>query len=100
MNGYIDKNDTKLGDDMSLDKSSVKARVKEYILNEFLLGEPAESLTDDVLLISDGILDSLATLRLVSFIEEQFDVAVPPHQIDVDHLDRLGDITDTILANS
>jgi len=84
---------------LSLEKASVKAQIKEFILNEFLLGEPPESLTDDLRLMSDGILDSMATLRLVSFIEERFNVAVPPHQIDADHLDTLEGIAETVLAN-
>lgn len=84
---------------MSLEKASVKVQVKEFILKEFLAGEPPESLTDDVRLMSEGILDSMATLRLVSFVEERFNVAVPPHQIDADHLDTLDDIADTVVAN-
>ena len=84
---------------MALQQDSVKAQIKEFILNEFLPGEPADSLTTDVMLISDGILDSMATLRLVSFIEETFNVAVPPHQIDVEHLDNLDMITQTIMEN-
>ena len=85
---------------MALDKNSVKAQVKEFILKEFLPGEPAESLQDDVQLISDGIMDSLGTLRLVSFIEEAFKVAVPPHQIDAEHLDSVDLIAETIAQNA
>ncbi len=83
-----------------MDKESIKSQIRQYVLAEFLPGEPAESLTDDVRLMSEGILDSMATLRLVSFIDEQFKVAIPPHQIDADHLDTVDDIATTILQNT
>jgi acyl carrier protein len=63
--------------------------VKEFILREFLPGEPAESLTADVPLISGGILDSIATLKLVMFLEDQFGIVLEPHEVDREYLDTL-----------
>ncbi|TIX74809.1 MAG: acyl carrier protein, partial [Mesorhizobium sp.] len=40
---------------------------KDFILKEFLPGERPENLTDSTELITDGILDSLATLKLVAY---------------------------------
>jgi acyl carrier protein len=69
----------------------VEARqaVKEYILREFLPGENPEELKNDTPLISGGILDSIATVKLVSFLEETFSVRVEPHEIDVENLDSV-----------
>src|SRR3989344_6992020 len=50
--------------------------VKEFILREFLQGEDPDALTDSTPLITGGILDSLATLKLVAFLEERFKVTV------------------------
>ena len=59
------------------------------VLTEFLAGEPEENLTDDVRLVSDGIIDSMASLKLVSMLEEAFDVTIPAYQIDEDHLNTV-----------
>jgi acyl carrier protein len=72
--------------------------VKEYILQEFLPGEPAESLTGDVALISGGILDSIATLKLVLFLEERFGIALEAHEVDREHLDTLDKISDLVAS--
>jgi acyl carrier protein len=66
--------------------------VKEFILREFLPGENPEALTDSTPLIAGGILDSLATLKLVAFLEEKFKVTVAPHETDEEHLGTISDI--------
>lgn len=67
--------------------------VKQYILNEFLPGEDPENLTDSVQLIRGGILHSLATLRLVAFLEQRFGIELEAHEANPDNLDTLADIT-------
>ena len=70
----------------------IKAKVKEFILREFLPGEDPNELQQDTPLITGGILDSIATLKLVAFLEEQFGVSIAAHEADVDHLNSLSDI--------
>src|SRR5688572_16716977 len=48
---------------------SVKQSVKEYILKTFLPNEDPNELTDDLPLISGGILDSITTLKLIMYLE-------------------------------
>jgi acyl carrier protein len=71
----------------------IKAVVKQYILAEFLPGEDPENLTDAVQLIRGGILHSLATLRLVEFLEKRFGIELEAHEANPDNLDTLADIT-------
>ena len=44
-------------------------------------------------LISGGILDSIATLKLVMFLEERFGIVLEAHEVDKEYLDTLDDIT-------
>jgi acyl carrier protein len=66
--------------------------VKKFILQEFLPGEDPDALTDSTPLITGGILDSLATLKLVAFLEEQFKITLAPHETDEEHLGTIADI--------
>lgn len=70
----------------------IKSRIKEFILEEFLPGERPEALTDDTPLVDEGVLDSLATLRLVSFLEKQFKVSLAAHEVDAEYLNTLPSI--------
>ncbi|MCK0103944.1 phosphopantetheine-binding protein [Pseudohalocynthiibacter sp. F2068] len=82
-----------------MNKDQIKARVKTFILDEFLPGEDPQSLTDEIALISDGILDSMASLKLVSYLEESFEISIPAHQIDEEHLNTLDLIAETVAMN-
>jgi acyl carrier protein len=61
---------------------STEETIKEFILREFLPGEDPDALTDGTPLISSGILDSLATLKLVTYLEERFGITVPPNDVE------------------
>ena len=74
----------------------IREAVKAYILKEFLPGENPDELTDSTPLITGGILDSIATLKLVTFVEERYGIMLQPHEVDVDHLNTIADITHLI----
>ena len=74
----------------------IKQVIKEYILKEFLPGENPEALTDSTPLITGGILDSLATLKLVVFLEERFKIQIQAHETMVDYLDTVTDIAQLV----
>lgn len=76
-----------------MDRSAINDKVKAYILEQFLPGEDPDELTADTPLMTSGILDSLATLKLVTYLEEEFDIAVEAHEADSDNLDTLERIT-------
>lgn len=82
---------------MSEDK---KNTVKEFILREFLPGAEADELTDSTPLIASGILDSLATMKLVTFLEKTFSITVAPHESDEENLGTLNDIVRLIEEKS
>jgi len=69
---------------------SAKQKVKAFIMQQFLPGEDPNELTDDTPLISGGILDSIATLQLVMYMEETFRVGFEPHEVDKENLDTLA----------
>ena len=69
---------------------AAKQKIKDFIMAQFLPGEDPNELTDDTPLISGGILDSIATLQLVMFIEESFRVSFEPHEVDKENLDSLN----------
>ena len=75
---------------MSTDDIKVKA--KDFILKEFLPGEPADCLEETTELMTGGILDSLATLKLVSFLEETYSISIDPHELAAENLNSIAQI--------
>lgn len=74
----------------------VKQTVKAYILQEFLPGENPAELTESTPLITGGILDSLATIKLVVFLEERFQIKIEAHETMADYLDTVADIAQLV----
>ncbi len=69
-----------------------RKEVRDFILEEFLPGENPDELTDDLPLISGGILDSIATLKMVLHFEERYGIVLEAHEADKEHLDTIRDI--------
>jgi acyl carrier protein len=84
--------------DASPQAESIRNVVREFILEEFLQGAAADELADDTPLVTSGILDSLATVRLVAFLEERYGIRVAPHEVSVDYLDDLTRISELVRA--
>ena len=70
----------------------MEEKIKQYILNEFLPGEDPTLLTSTTPLISGGILDSLATLRMVAFLEEEFSVEIEAHETGLEYFNTISDM--------
>jgi acyl carrier protein len=79
---------------------AIKETVKDYILKEFLPGESPENLTDETALISGGILDSIAVLKMVAFLEEKFGFQFQPHEVDAEYLDTTTKIAELVRSRS
>ena len=74
----------------------IKKAVRNFILANYLPGESPANLRDETPLQSSGILDSLAILGLVSFLQEQFSVELDVYDTSVERFDRLDDVAATV----
>ena len=72
--------------------SDTKNTIRQFILATYLPGESPDNLRDDTPLRTSGILDSLATLGLVSFVEKEFGIELEAHETGIDTFDRIEDI--------
>ena len=63
--------------------------IRDYVMREFLPGEDPATLTDTTPLISGGIIDSIDAVKLIVFLEGEFDIEVEAFDADLDHLDTL-----------
>jgi acyl carrier protein len=68
----------------------------QFVLKTFLPGEDPSSLRADYPLLSTGVIDSIAALQLVSFIEEQFAVRIEPQEAVPANLDTIRSMCEMI----
>ena len=84
---------------MSIDIDNVKNQLREYIVNTFVPGEDPANLQDEMHLKDSGILDSVSTLKLVSWVEETFSFEVGPREASAS-FNTIEDIAELIEENA
>lgn len=85
--------------EVDVDSSSpneIREVIRDFILQEFVSSDESQQLGDDTPLISGGILDSISTVRLVSYMEDRFTVRFNPEDVTVKNLDTIDRIVGTI----
>jgi acyl carrier protein len=82
----------------NLNEQHIKEHVKTFLLNEYLPGEDPAALTDTTALMTTGILDSIAVLKVVTFLEIDFGVTIEPHEAVLDNLNTVSDIVRFVMA--
>ena len=70
----------------------IERLIHNFILREFLPGEDPSELQDQTRLITGGILDSISTLKLVTFLEDHFGIRIEAYEAGVEHLDTIRQI--------
>src|SRR5947207_11173840 len=79
-----------------MNEQDIKASIKSFILNEYLPGEDPAALTDTTPLMTTGILDSIAVLKVVNFLESEFGITIEPHEAVVENLNTLSDMAQLV----
>jgi len=72
--------------------NEIKEMIRHFIVSTYLPGESPDKLRDDTPLLTSGILDSLAAVNLVGFLEQRFDIELDVYDTSIEHFDRIDDI--------
>ncbi len=72
----------------------MKEKIKNFIVENFLFGE--RELKDDEPLFESGIIDSLGLIKLIAFIEKNFNVSIDISEIMIENFNTLNDIMETL----
>jgi len=70
----------------------IKAEVKTYIVDNFLMGSGGEEIADDTSFLEQDLLDSTGVLELISFMEESYEITVDDEEMLPENLDSLNAI--------
>lgn len=71
---------------------SLQGDIRMFVVENFLFGEDG-ALKDDTSFLKEGILDSTGILQLVSFIEQQYEIAVGDDELVPENLDSIDKVS-------
>ena len=68
----------------------MKETIKKYII-ETIVGENIE-IDDDQSLFNEGIIDSLGNVKLIAFLEKQYNISIESGEITAENFDTINQI--------
>lgn len=69
-------------------EADIKIEIEKYIQSQFF--DDNETFDHETELLSSGIIDSISSLQLVSFLEETFAFEFMPHEVDQENLNTIN----------
>lgn len=82
---------------MSDQADEIRSRIREQLGKYLPKDTPVDSLGDDAPLVSAGLLDSVAALKLVDHLEESYDIEFDPEELSAEYLDTVKQITQLVI---
>lgn len=70
----------------------IKKTVRQYILDNFLMGDLGTKMEDDYSFLEHHIIDSTGFIELVSFLEETYKISIQDEEMIPENLDSLNNI--------
>lgn len=71
---------------------SARAKIKNYILENYLFTDDPSALNDSDSFLQQGIIDSTGILEVVFFLEEEFGVKVEDEEMLPENLDSVDNL--------
>ena len=71
---------------------SVHDEIRQFIIDNFLMGQDSDSLKDGSSFLEDGVIDSTGVLELVGFLEENYEIKVEDEELIPENLDSIKNI--------
>jgi len=75
-----------------------RTRIRDFVQNDLAISVGISAVQDDESLQESGIIDSLQILRLVTFLEETFEIQIQENEIISQHFHTIEAIDRFVLA--
>ncbi len=71
---------------------SVEAKIRDYVLENYLFTDDPSALANDTSFLEEGIIDSTGILEVIAFLEEEFEIDVKDEEIIPENLDSVDNL--------
>ncbi|MBP6850855.1 MAG: hypothetical protein KA164_04590 [Rhodoferax sp.] len=82
---------------MSASRAQLLADLKQFLRTIQKPNKPVESVGEDERLVASGLVDSLAIMQIVVYLEEQYNIDFAASGFDPDRLATMASIVDLIV---
>ena len=82
----------------SRDNTAIEAEIKRFLLEDPDFGLQTRDLGADQSLLAGGLIDSLAVLDIIAFLEARFDIQFDPEDLTGENFDRISSMAELVRA--
>jgi acyl carrier protein len=72
--------------------NNLREAIRSFVLEKCLPGENPSNLHDDFALRRNGVVDSLALLKLVDVVEQTAGISIAPHEVNEENFESVSSI--------
>ncbi len=72
--------------------SQIREELRNFVVDNFLLGQEPSGLTDEASFLEEGIVDSTGVLELVSFLERRYAIKLEDEELVPENLDSIENL--------
>lgn len=73
--------------------NTIAKEVREYVVENFLLGEDESELSDRDSFLETGLIDSTGILEVIGFLEERWEIEIADEEMIPENLDSIERIS-------
>lgn len=77
---------------MAIEDGELRAKLREYMLANFLFGDSKAGFKDGDSFLDGGIVDSTGVLMVVEFVQDTFGIKVADEEMVPDNLDSIDNL--------
>jgi acyl carrier protein len=72
---------------------TIAQEIREFVVSNFLFGQPGAGIRDDQSFLETGIIDSTGVLELVAFLEQRYQLSVTDRELLPENLDSISNVS-------
>ena len=78
-------------------ENEIKQQIREFVIENFLMGDAAAMLKDGESFLETGTIDSTGVLEVVTYLESHFSIKVDDKDLVPENLDSVNNLTKYVL---
>lgn len=75
-----------------MDSNEIQKQVREYVIENFVLGDEEEELSDSQSFLDTGLIDSTGILEVIGFLEDEYEITIEDDEMIPENLDSVDRI--------
>ncbi len=81
-----------------MDENTVLKEIREYVVENFLLGDEEDEFSDSESFLESGLIDSTGILEVIAFLEETYEIAVDDEEMIPENLDSVDRVARFVVS--